>query len=137
MKSIAKKKAGNTKESAAYLAARAAEAEKQSEVARRLARLAKGRFKEARKAFKQAKKFAKQARKEAKAAAKALKEQIKRGRKAPRKKPAKTVVDKMAPARVATPKRKALKKSALVSPQPAASRPNSSETQTGSDITQA
>ncbi len=76
-----KTKSGQTREGAAYLAARAAEAEKQAEAARRLARLAKSLFKEARKAFKQAKKFAKQARKEAKAAAKALKQQLKRGSK--------------------------------------------------------
>jgi hypothetical protein len=62
-----------SKQGAAYLAARAAEAEKQADTARNIARLAKARFKDARKAHKVAKKFAKQARKEAKAAAKALK----------------------------------------------------------------
>lgn len=81
----AKQKGTRSKESAAYLAARAAEAEKQAESARRLARLAKTRFKDARKAFKQAKKFAKQARKEAKSAAKALKQQVKRTSKRPKK----------------------------------------------------
>lgn len=65
------------KETAGYLAARAAEAEKQADVARKLARLAKAKYKDARKAYKQTKKFAKLARKEAKAAAKALKQKTK------------------------------------------------------------
>ena len=73
------------KQGAAYLTARAADAEKQAEAARKLARLAKTRFKDARKAFKQAKKFAKQARKEAKAAVKALQERSARRKKASRK----------------------------------------------------
>ncbi len=67
-----------SKQSAASLAARAAEAEKRAETARNLARLLKTRSKEARKAYKHAKKVAKQARKEAKAAAKALKAKAQR-----------------------------------------------------------
>ena len=66
-----------SKQGAGYLAARAAEAEKQADTARNIARLAKARFKDARKAHKVAKKFAKQARKEAKAAAKAWKAKLK------------------------------------------------------------
>jgi hypothetical protein len=81
MKSSNSSKGGRqSKKGAAYLAARAAEADKQADVARGLARLAKAKFKDARKAFKQAKKFAKQARKEAKTAASTLKKQIKRAR---------------------------------------------------------
>jgi hypothetical protein len=70
-----------SKQGAAYLAARAAEAEKQADTARNIARLAKARFKDARKAHKVAKKFAKQARKEAKAAAKAWKAKLRGSRK--------------------------------------------------------
>jgi hypothetical protein len=75
-----KKTNSRPKEGAGYLAARAAEAEKQAAVARKLARLAKAKFKDARKAYKQAKKFAKLARKEAKEAGKALKQKAKRPR---------------------------------------------------------
>jgi hypothetical protein len=76
-----------SKQGAAYLAARAAEAEKQADTARNIARLAKARFKDARKAHKAAKKFAKQARKEAKAAAKAWKTRLKGSRKKTTRKP--------------------------------------------------
>jgi hypothetical protein len=75
-----------SKQGAAYLAARAAEAEKQADTARNIARLAKARFKDARKGHKVAKKFAKQARKEAKAAAKALKAMFKGSRRKPTRK---------------------------------------------------
>ncbi len=74
-----------SKQGAAYLAARAAEAEKQADTARNIARLAKVRFKDARKAHKAAKKFARQARKEAKAAAKAWKAKLKGSKKTTRK----------------------------------------------------
>jgi hypothetical protein len=76
-----------SKQGAAYLAARAAEAEKQADTARNIARLAKARFKDARKAHKVAKKFAKQARKEAKAAAKAWKAKLQGSRKRTTRKP--------------------------------------------------
>lgn len=82
MKTNNSKKSGRPhKQTAGSLAARAAEADKQAETARHLARLAKSKFKEARKAYKQAKKFAKQARKQAKAAAKALKQRARQSRK--------------------------------------------------------
>ena len=64
-----------------YLAAKAAEAQKQADAARKRARAAKAKFKLARKAFKQAKKIAKQSRKEARIVAKALKTQVKTARK--------------------------------------------------------
>ena len=96
MKSRHVKKSSNSrKQEVAILAAKAIEADKQAETARKVARLAKTRYKEARKAHKHAKKVAKQARKNAKAAAKALRNQVtrnqsKRATKA-RKKPAAAV----------------------------------------------
>ena len=114
MKSNDSKKATiKTKANPGYLATRALEAEKQAEVARKLARLAKAKFKDARKAFKQAKKFAKLARREAKAAAKALKTRLNQPRKPARKKPAtppkpaKAAAQRIAaPAPVVRPRRK-------------------------------
>ena len=132
----AKKKNRPTKEAAAYLEARAAEAVKQTEAARRLARVAKSRFKDAKKAFKAAKKFAKQARKQAKAASKALKQQQKRGRKPIAKKAAKAKI-KSATANIAGRRRKQVKRTkadATIVPQ---RRPAAAVAETPPNITQA
>ena len=137
MKSNASKKTNSrSKEGAGYLAARAAEAEKQADVARKLARLAKTKFKDARKAFKQAKKFAKLARKEAKAAAKALKQKTKpparkvAKKKAPMGKPGNSSAQRIAAA-VASPRRvkrpKALVPTARVAESALPATPGASE----------
>ena len=62
----------NPESATGQLVLRAAEAQKQAELARKRARQVKAQYKEARRAFKKAKKAAKQARKIAKAASKVL-----------------------------------------------------------------
>jgi hypothetical protein len=69
----------NGKTYARQLIARAVEAEKEADAARKLARLAKAKHRAARKAFKKAKERAKQARKDAKVAARLFGSLARRG----------------------------------------------------------
>ena len=134
-----KQKNRQTKAGPAYLAARAAEAEKQADVARELARFAKAKYKDARKAYKQARKFAKQTRKEAKAAAKALKARRTRVRKAPKKRALTPAASKPVPRRVAvpTPPKPAKRTKPLVPAATAFRDAVPSQPEAGSDIAQA